>query len=189
MSKKASKRVAAAYRTSVKGGNYGAAIAAKQAQAAERAMGAAFGAAMAAAPRKSEAEYGRAWGAAKGGKFGSGFGKRAKHALSSAEKKARAAVKAAITNVARAARLPGKGKGKVKGKRAAAAAPASRRRTSKVPTVTAQQVLKQAESKALKRWACEGARRSGCGAGGSRVVNHPRGGLVRIRPPRVLSAG
>src|SRR5262245_57700350 len=165
-----SSSVSRAYQSSLRGGNYGPAIATKAARDAERALGAAFGASMAA-----------------------GFSKK-KHTLSKAEKTARKRVRAAIASVAgKAARLKGKKRSKVapkKKRRTSSAAPASKKRASKkrVPTVTANSVIAAAEKKALRRWVCEGARRSGCGAGGSRVIT-AKGSFVRLRPPRFMTSG
>ncbi len=122
----------------------------------------------------------------------SGRMKSPKRKLSKTEKAARARVLAAYrASAARAARLPGKKKRRTKKKtasRAAAPAPARRRTSKKVRTVTANQVIAAQAQAALKRWLCEGARRSGCGAGGSRVVTG-KGSFVRIRPPRFMTAG
>jgi hypothetical protein len=131
-----------------------------------------------------------------------------KSKLSKAEKKARGRVLAAHrASAARAARLPGK-KRKAKKKTRAAkrskvaprkktasrsasaprAAKPSKKPASKkgVKTMTADAVIKAAASGALKRWVCEGVRRSGCGAKGTRVVT-AKGSFQRIRPPRFMA--
>lgn len=186
--KKAARQVAAAYKSSLKHTGYGAAIAEKASREAERKLGAAFGAAMAkSAP--SERDLGASFGAAMA------KGRSPRKPLTTAEKKARARVlKAHKANASRAARLPGGKKGK-KGKtgKTAGKKPSKKpttRPTSKknLPTVTANQVLAAASTNALKRWACEGARRSGCGAGGSRVVT-ATGTFKRLRPPRFMTGG
>lgn len=129
-------------------------------------------------------------------------GKKPKRKLSKAEKKARKRVLGAraayASAAARAARLGKKKRSKrskvakKKTTRRASPAPAARRasapRRKKVPTVTASSVINQAAKAALKRWLCEGARRSGCGAGGSRVITG-KGSFVRIRPPRFMTSG
>lgn len=173
---KAARAVSAAYRSSLGGGNYGAAIANKALVAQLGAMTKAMHTPV------------------------SGRMKSPKRQLSKAEKAARKRVRGAraayASAAARAARLKGGRKRSTVAKKKAAsrsAAPAARRaaapRKPKVPTVTANQVVAAAAKAALRRWACEGPRRSGCGAGGSRVVNHPKGraSLVRIRPPRFMT--
>ena len=124
--------------------------------------------------------------------------KKPRRKLTAAEKKARARVLSAHrASAARAARLPGKRRSKKTSKRSkvtsrSAAAPRTSkkttRRASKTRTVTAAQVVAAAAQKALRRWACEGPRRSGCGAGGSRVVT-AKGSFKRLRPLRVMTAG
>lgn len=175
--------VAAAMRAANQRGSYGSSIAAKE-------MARAFGA-MTLAMHKKPAEKMRS----------------PKRKLSAAEKAARkralAARRAYATAAARAARLPGKKKRKAAPKKSrvaprkkvatravsrVAAAPKPRRASKKVPTVTAASVINNAQKAALKRWLCEGARRSGCGAGGSRVVTG-KGSFVRLRPPRFMTAG
>ena len=174
--KKASAAVARAYRSTLGGGSYGAAIAAKATKALEEQMVKQLGAMTLGMHKKTP-----------------------KRKLTKAEKKARARVlKAHKSSAARAARLPGqKRQGSTKKRRQGArkktatrsTAPAAKkasRRKSKVPTVTADAVINNAAKKAMKKWLCEGARRSGCGAGGSRVVTG-RGSFVRIRPPRFMA--
>jgi hypothetical protein len=126
--------------------------------------------------------------------------------LNKSEKSARKRVRAAYfgTNPARSARLgvkkkrSGKKKASKKTRGASAAVKAAARRASspkppkkpKKPTlknVTADGIIKAAALAATQRWLCEGKRRSGCGAGGSRVVTG-KGSFVRIRPPRLISA-
>jgi hypothetical protein len=173
--KRAAKAVAAAYRSTLGGGSYGKAIAAKATKALEAQMVQQLGAMTLGMHQKSP-----------------------KKKLSKAEKKARARVlRAHKSSAARAARLPGKKKRKKTSKRSkvaarkktttrrASPAPAAKKapRRKKVATVTADAVIKAAAQKAAKRWLCEGARRSGCGAGGSRVVTG-KGSFVRLRPPR-----
>lgn len=194
MSKK-NKKVAKAYGSNLRGGSYGSAIAKKAALAAERALGQAFGAAM--ARPGAERALGQAFGAAM-----SGAGKKAENMrsprrkLSRAEKAARARVKGLYAKMGRAARLPGGKKRSKVGKKKATrrtAAPVQARQArragkKKVATVTADSVIKAAAQKAMQRWLCEGARRSGCGAGGSRVVTG-KGSFKRIRPPRFMTGG
>lgn len=178
--KKAARAVAAAYRSSLGGGNYGAAIAAKAAKEMEAKIAKQMGEMTLAMHKKSPTRK-----------------------LSKAEKKARARVLSAHrASAARAARLPGKKRRKKAGKRSkvaprkktatrtASAPRAAKKRSSKkkVRSVTADAVVKAAALAAKKRWLCEGARRSGCGAGGSRVVTGS-GSFKRIRPPRFMSAG
>lgn len=156
----------------------------KTARKSETHFGASFGAAMAhGMARKSEADIGRAFGAA----MAAGM-KKGRKTLTASEKKAIAAVKKAITSgaVAKAARLPGKRKRAGKKRAPAAAARrASKPRSKKPATTTAASVLATAQRKALQQWVCEGVRRSGCGAGGTRVVTRS-GSFVRLRPPRLL---
>lgn len=193
MSKK-NKKVAKAYSSSLRGGSYGGAIAKKAAAAAERALGQAFGAAM--AKPGIERALGQAFGAAM-----SGAGKKAENfksprrRLSKAEKAARARVKGLYAKMGRTARLSGGKKrskvGKKKTTRRSTApiqARQTRRPSKKVANVTAESVIKNAAQAAMKRWLCEGARRSGCGAGGSRVVTG-KGSFKRIRPPRFMTGG
>lgn len=123
--------------------------------------------------------------------------KKPRPKLTAAEKAARGRVLAAHrARAARAARLPGgkkpkkpKAKTKTAPKRTATAASAvksaARRAGKRVPTVTAAQAVARAQTAALKRWVCEGARRSGCGAGGSRVIT-ATGKFKRLRPPRFM---
>jgi len=169
---KAAKAVAAAYRSSLTGGSYGAAIAAK---ADALAAASPYGSIMAS----MMTPY-----------------KKPRPKLTAAEKAARKRVRAAHGSMARAARLPGKKKRTTKKKTASrAAAPQARNtsmpkkpKTPKLRTLSADAVIKGAASAALKKWACEGPRRSGCGSGGTRVVNHGSGKdkLIRIRPLRQL---
>lgn len=177
--KKAAKAVAAAYRTTLGGGNYGAAIAAKQARAIESKIAADFGA-------MTRAMY----------------AKTPKAKRTPAEKAARKRVLSAHkSSAARAARLPGGKRSKTApkapkkgGAKAAVAAAARRATTPKKPkkpplkTVTADSVIKDATTKALTRWLCQGPRRSGCGAGGSRVITG-QGRFIRIRPERAMTGG
>ena len=125
--------------------------------------------------------------------------KKPRRKLTAAEKKARArGLSAHRASAARAARLPGKKRrtkktskrSKVTSRSAAAPRTSKKttRRASKTRTVTAAQVVAAAAQKALRRWACEGPRRSGCGAGGSRVVT-AKGSFKRLRPLRVMTAG
>jgi len=120
------------------------------------------------------------------------YAKKPKPKLSKAEKAARARVRKArsayATNAARAARLPGKRAGKKVRHAATAPAAARKPKKPKVPTVTAESVINKAQKNALVRYLCEGARRSGCGGGGSRVVTG-KGSFERIRPPRFMTAG
>lgn len=124
------------------------------------------------------------------------YKKPARHKLTKEEKKARSRVLAAHrASAAGAARLgrrkkPSKVAPRKKTSSRPAAPPQSQRRTSKkkVRTVTADAVIRAAEQKALRRWLCEGPRRSGCGAGGSRVITG-RGSFKRIRPHRLMTAG
>lgn len=122
------------------------------------------------------------------------YKKPARHKLTKEEKKARARVLAAHrASAAGAARLGRRKKrSKVAPRKKAAsraAAPAPQRRTSKkVRTVTADQAIKEAAQRSLRRWLCEGPRRSGCGAGGSRVITG-KGSFKRLRPPRFMTAG
>lgn len=158
--------VAAAMRAANQRGSYGASIAARE-------IARQFGEATLALHRKPA--------------------KKKRASLSKAEKAARARVRAArasyASSAARAARLPGKKKRTSKKKVARASAPAqTRRQTSKLPTTTADKVIADAAKKQLRRWLCEGARRSGCGAGGSRVISG-KGSFVRIRPPRFMTTG
>lgn len=116
--------------------------------------------------------------------------------LTKEEKKARARVlaahRASAAGAARLGRRKKRSKVAPRKKAAArkAAPPQSQRRTSKkkVRTVTADAVIRAAEQKALRRWLCEGPRRSGCGAGGSRVITG-KGSFKRIRPHRLMTAG
>lgn len=58
---------------------------------------------------------------------------------------------------------------------------------SKVKTASYASVLKNAQTTALKQWVCEGKRRSGCGAGGTRVVPFKgQANFVRLRAPRFM---
>lgn len=167
--------------------HYGRAFGAAMNRPSEREMGRAFAAAM---NRPSERAIGAAFGAAMAAGFNSsGKMKSPKRKLSAAEKAARKRVQSAIrSSAARAARLPGK-KRRSSGKKTRSTAPATRRASSKKPrTVSASQVIAAAATKALKTWACQGPRRSGCGSGTARVVN-AKGSFVRIRPPRVMTSG
>ncbi|HWO09983.1 MAG TPA: hypothetical protein VNN80_10905 [Polyangiaceae bacterium] len=176
----------------------GRAFAAALHRPSEAGYGRAFGAAL---MRPSEAAIGRALAAARGGAFGArrapgtaGQMKSPKRKLTAAEKAARKRVKKAHSAIARAARLPGKKKRSGKKRAPAAAARKATRRSSrkKVATVSAAQVIAKAATAALKTWACRGPKRTGCGAGGTRVVSVgklPVGGLRRIRPPRFMTAG
>jgi hypothetical protein len=53
-------------------------------------------------------------------------------------------------------------------------------------TVTADSIVKEAKQAELKRWLCEGPKRSGCGAGGTRVVSG-KGSFTRLRPPKFMT--
>lgn len=127
-----------------------------------------------------------------------GMYKAPRRKLSKTERAARGRVLSAHrASAARAARLPGKTKRSKKSpakkttarrtatRRAApsAARPAARRSSKKVRTVTADAVIRAAADTAMKKWLCEGARRSGCGAGGSRVISG-KGSFKRLRPAR-----
>lgn len=118
-------------------------------------------------------------------------GKKKRRKLTKAEKAARKRVLSAHrASAARAARLPGKKKRRPVKKAAVrtASKPAARRSSKRAPTVTAAQVINNATKAALKRWLCQGPRRSGCGAGGSRVVTGT-GSFKRIRPMRFMTTG
>jgi hypothetical protein len=201
-SKSVASRVAAAMRAANQRGSYSAALSAPPSPSA-------IAAAMRAANQRGQ--YGAAIATnalvAQLGAMTRGLAKKPRRKLTAAEKAARKRVLAAHkSSAARAARLPGKKKRRTAKKTAkkrpvsggttpraraadhAASRRASAPRRSKVPTVTANSVINGAAKAALKKWLCEGARRSGCGAGGSRVVSG-KGSFVRIRPARIMTAG
>ncbi len=73
-------------------------------------------------------------------------------------------------------------------KTAKSAVPKKRRSSKKAGgTVTAAQVIKMAQSGALKTWACKGIKRTGCGGSGSRVAN-VKGTFRRMRAVKPRSA-
>lgn len=165
-SKKAHRRgtrasVASAYRSTLGGGSYGAAIAAKAARQAERALGAKFGEIM---MHRMHPELARVQGPRRPPP-------KPKRRRLRETKKGRADAASNLALITARGGLygpirPGKPR---------------KPRAKKVPTVSAQAVVNQAQTAALKRWVCEGARRSGCGAGGTRVIN-AKGSFVRLRP-------
>lgn len=56
----------------------------------------------------------------------------------------------------------------------------------KETVVTAEQVVKAAVDADLKRWLCQGPKRTGCGSTGR--VTSGKGTFVRLRPPKFLKA-
>lgn len=185
--------IADAYRSSSGGGDYSAAIARRAESASNDAIAKQL-AAMTLGMHKKPAEKMRS----------------PKRKLSKAEKAAKKRVQNAIRkSAAKSARLEPKRRKKKIGKKksstskkskvvrksaasivkAAAAKTSKKRSTKKVRTVTADAAIKQAATTALKRWLCEGPKRTGCGRGGTRVKAASYKGPVsftRLRPMRFM---
>jgi hypothetical protein len=174
------KRVAAAYKSSLGGGNYGAAIAKKAAEDARKAVAAAYKSSVGhgsygSAIRRSKKKKRRSKKKASPAQLRArkAFAERmragSKYNPRKASKKERKLYSRALRDARRVGVSPARRKKTGK----------KRRSSKKGQTVTAAQVIAMAKKGALQKWLCQGRKRTGCGSTG-RVVSG-RGAFRRIR--------